>query len=296
MILPRKRRLHVTGGVYHVTIRGNNRAEIFRDDADRYQLNEYVANAIEDERGRVHCFCWMTNHIHVAIQVSGRPLGRIVHSFATKYARYFNNRYDRTGHLFESRYYANLVDVDSYLLELVRYIHRNPLKAGLVEQPASYRWSSHRYLAGGELLEWLSAELVLSLFHSDVSTARKELDRFVKDSSMDEQSESLFGAAEDLAAKTGRENTEFDLESSNFTVPQFTLEEIVEIVCARHCINPGSIAGPSRERVVSRVRAEIAREALQSGAANLAALGRRMNRTGNAIGALLRRYVDSAAR
>lgn len=291
--MPRRPRLHVTGGLYHVTLRGNNGNDLFKSRSDRVRLNELVESALLEEQARVYSFCWMTNHLHLAIQVSGKPLGRVVHSFATKYARYYNAKYARSGHLFENRYYANLVDLDEYLLELVRYIHRNPVKAGLVAKPGSYLWSSHRFYMGRSQLDWLSTELVLALFHPEMARARVELERFVLQGVSDEHANALFcGSADDRQALQEM-NPDFDLELAGKCLPRISLEEIVNSVCDRKGIDDAQLSGPSRQRDISRIRAEIAYEAIHSGAANLATIGRRLNRSGGAIAALIRRYVSS---
>jgi hypothetical protein len=235
----------------------------------------------------------MSNHLHLAIQVSGKPLGRVVHGFATRYARYFNAKYSRSGHLFENRYFSSLVDVDSYLLELVRYIHRNPVKAGLATDPGSYRWSSHRYYTGDRRLEWLSTDLVLSLFNTDMDRAKSELERFVTKKPADDYDEEVFVEFDSGRQKWREGNPDFDLESAATCLPAISLEEIVESACDRHGIDIVQLSGPSRQRDISHVRAQIAYEAMQSGAANLAAIGRRLNRSGNAVGALVRRYMEN---
>ena len=291
--MPRKPRLHVTGGLYHVTLRGNNGNDLFKDGSDRLYLNELVENALREEQARIHSFCWMTNHLHLAIQVSGKPLGRVVHGFATKYSRYFNAKYTRSGHLFENRYYANLVDVDEYLLELVRYIHRNPVKAGLVANPGSYLWSSHRFYVGRRPLDWLSTMLVLSLFHCDVNRAKFKMESFVSQGISDDHAEELFSGSASDRQRLQTTNPEFDLEMAGKSLPRISLEEIVKSVCDRNGINDAQLSGPSRQRDISRIRAEIAHEAIHSGAANLATIGRRLNRSGSSISALLRRYDSS---
>jgi len=257
------------------------------------RLNELVENALGEEQARIHSFCWMTNHLHLAIQVSGKPLGRVIHGFATKYSRYFNAKYARSGHLFENRYYANLVDVDEYLLELVRYIHRNPVKAGLVANPGSYLWSSHRFYIGRSRLNWLSTILVLSLFHSDRSRAKLEMERFVSQGISDEHADELFSGSANDRPKLQESSPDFDLELAGKCLPRISLEEIVKSVCDRNGIDDAQLSGPSRQRNISRIRAEIAYEAIHSGAANLATIGRRLNRSGGSIAALIRRYASS---
>jgi putative transposase len=126
--MPRLPRLHVEGGCYHVVLRGNHRESIFSTAQDRLVLNAYVAEAIETYDSRIHAFCWMTNHLHALIQIGQQPLGVVVKRFAVRYSRYRHKNLRTTDHLFERRYKAWLVDVDTYFIALLRYIHRNPIE------------------------------------------------------------------------------------------------------------------------------------------------------------------------
>ncbi len=133
--MPRRPRLHVPYGYYHVTLRGNHRQAIFFRDSDRATLELIVAESLELVSARLHAYCWMTNHVHLLVQVSDVPLGRLILRIAGKYARIVQAAMKTTGHLFERRHHAVLVDSDRYLLTLVRYIHMNPVRAKLVDAP-----------------------------------------------------------------------------------------------------------------------------------------------------------------
>lgn len=124
---------------------------IFRAPEDRARLCELVAEVIGLHGMRVHAFCWMPNHVHLLIEVSDTPLGPAMMCIASRFARTVQWRRETTGHLFERRYRAILVDSERYLCELLRYIHLNPVRAGLVADPADYEWSGHRsaFRAGG---------------------------------------------------------------------------------------------------------------------------------------------------
>ena len=147
-LMARRLRLHVPGGFYHVTLRGNHRAPIFFRSADRDLWERFLADSLERFGARLHAYCWMTNHVHMVIQVSEFPLGRIILRTASAYARTVQLRLETTGHLFERRYHAVLVDADAYLLTLLRYIHLNPVNGGLTRDPDAYRWSSHHAYTG----------------------------------------------------------------------------------------------------------------------------------------------------
>src|SRR6187551_3554571 len=124
--MPRKPRLHVDGGFYHVILRANHRQTIFFTSADRTLFAELVAENIERFGMRVHAFCWMSNHVHLLMQVGSLPLAKAMMRIAGRFARHMQRSLRTTGHFFERRYRAILVDADEYLLELVRYIHLNP--------------------------------------------------------------------------------------------------------------------------------------------------------------------------
>ncbi|MGH8175253.1 MAG: transposase [Steroidobacter sp.] len=115
--------------MYHVTARGNHRRDIFFKHADRQTLDSIMAGALSHTGARVHGYCWMTNHVHMLVQVSEQPPGRLMQRVGARFARCIQKEFHTTGHLFENRYHAVLVDVDSYFLELLRYIHLNPPRA-----------------------------------------------------------------------------------------------------------------------------------------------------------------------
>ncbi len=141
--MARKPRVHVPGGIYHVMLRGNGGQDIFFIPEDRDELYRLVAEGTARFEYRVHAYCLMTNHLHLAIEVGRVPLSRGMQNLAFRYTRWIHRREKRTGHLFQVRDRALLIDREAYLLELVRYIHLNPVRAGLVSDPLDYPWSSH---------------------------------------------------------------------------------------------------------------------------------------------------------
>ncbi|MCP4307705.1 MAG: transposase [bacterium] len=179
--MARKPRLHVPGGLYHVMLGGNGGQDVFYDEEDRYHLYLLIQQGVERYGHRIHAFCCMTNHIHLAIQVAEDPLSGIMQNLSFRYTRWINKKQARTGHLFQGRYKAILVDAHTYLLELVRYIHLNPVRAGMVEKPEDYAWSGHRAYMGIETLPWLETDWVLSQFAKRLTTCRKRYAVFVKE-------------------------------------------------------------------------------------------------------------------
>ena len=281
----RRPRLHVPGACYHVTLRGNHRQDIFFSDADRRLLEQYVAMAREQVGVRIHAYCWMTNHVHLLIQVSERPLGAFMQRIGTRYARAAQARLSTTGHLFENRYHALLVDVDRYFLGLLRYIHLNPVRAGLVTDPANYPWSSHGAYLGRTRCDWLETEFGLRMFAADGQRARDRYERFVSQG---------VGASRDLEllAPSAIEprvlgDPEFLNRIARGSAPSDDedrgLVAIAIEVGREFGVTLAELRSFSRRRHLSRARALITVRALASGAATLSEVARFLNRSASAL-------------
>jgi len=177
--MARKPRIHAPGATYHVILRGNARQDIFSDNKDRYRFYEMLQKSSERYQCRVHAFCLMTNHVHLAIQVGDVSLSHIMQNVSQRYTQWFNWRYQKSGHVFQGRYKAVMVDADEYLLELAAYIHLNPVRAHMTDQPGTYQWSSHRAYLGKETIPWLETAFILSQFSPDERKARTKFATFV---------------------------------------------------------------------------------------------------------------------
>src|SRR5258708_28566693 len=121
-------RVEFPGAVYHVTARGNERRRTFRDDADRRQFLATLGQAAAENGLRVHGFCLMPNHYHLLVETPRGNLSRAIGWLQTTYTIRFNHRHRRSGHLFQGRFKAHLVEADSYSMELLRYVHLNPVR------------------------------------------------------------------------------------------------------------------------------------------------------------------------
>ena len=179
--MARKSRIHFPEALYHVIVRGNARQDIFFGDADRCRFLLLLQEEVERFGYRVHAFCLMQNHAHLALQVGNVPLSRGMQNLCFRYAMWVNRCQNRSGHLFQGRYKALLVHADTYHLALVRYIHLNPYRCGVVTDPTEYRWSSHRVYCGLETLPWLSTDMTLAAFGSSVGQARRKYGQFIRD-------------------------------------------------------------------------------------------------------------------
>jgi len=141
--MARRPRIHFPGALYHVITRGNRRQGIFLDEKDLEKFLAYIVDYKSRHSFRLYAYALMKNHLHLLVEVEETPLSRIMQSLLFRYTRYFNRRYGEVGHLFQGRYKAIVCDKDAYLLELVRYIHLNPVRAKIVKSPEDYGWTGH---------------------------------------------------------------------------------------------------------------------------------------------------------
>jgi putative transposase len=154
-------RIEYPGAVYHVICRGNNRHAIYRDDQDRRRYLEKLSYYCQDKRVDLLAYCLLPNHVHLLLETPEGNLSKMMQAFQTSYTVYFNKRHGRTGHVFEQRYKAMLVDKDNYLLQVSRYIHLNAVTAKLAERPQDYHWCSYGSYLNGKGILGLKTETVL---------------------------------------------------------------------------------------------------------------------------------------
>lgn len=158
-------RIEYAGALYHVHARGNERRDIFADDDDRRSFAHLLGEAARRFEIEVFAYVLMNNHYHLLFRTRRANLSRAMQWLGVAYTTRFNARHDRSGHLFQGRFRNMLIQNESYLLPLSHYIHRNPLRAGLVPRLADYPWSSYRsYALGRPAPEWLRTEAILGQF------------------------------------------------------------------------------------------------------------------------------------
>lgn len=187
--MARPLRIEFPGAVYHITTRGNARCDIFRDDRDREKFLDILGETIERYHWLCHAFCMMPNHYHLLAETPEANLSQGMRQINGIYTQYFNKRHKQVGHLFQGRYKAILVDKDSYLLELCRYVVLNPVRAGLVGLPEEWIWGSYRPTAGlGKTPKFLTVDWILRLFGNDRQSAREHYRTFVRQGMMTEKS------------------------------------------------------------------------------------------------------------
>ena len=179
--MARPLRILFPGAFYHVTSRGNDRKAVFASERDREKFCEYLQTATERYQAVIHAFCLMDNHYHLLLETPLGNLPQIMRHINGAYTTYFNIKRGRSGHLFQGRYKAILVERDRYAKELSRYIHLNSVRAGMVESPGDHAWSSYRLYIGKETPpKWLYRDFILGYFGSRVSRAQQEYQKFVE--------------------------------------------------------------------------------------------------------------------
>ena len=288
-------------------VRGINKSTIFKDDQDREQFLKRLGENVTDARATVYAFALMTNHAHVLFK-SGKPgISAVMRKQLTWYAQYYNRRHLRSGHLFENRYKSILCDEDNYLLALIRYIHLNPIRAGIVgsmEELDRYPWSGHSVLMGEREYGWMDVKYVLLQFKDTIRKARNAYRRFVEEGiGMGRQPQltggglirSKGGWSQVVSARRSGEREEYDeriLGSGDFVHAALneaeekirlqlkhrrtgrTLVQIIDQECDRRQISPKELEGGSRRREVSAMRIKIARRGLDELGLSLAEIAR----------------------
>jgi len=263
----------------HVIVRGIEKRPIFLDDQDREDFLYRLRTLLTDSE--TICYAWvlLDNHFHLLLQPKQRPLAEFMRRLLTGYAVVFNLRHQRAGHLFQNRYKSIVCDKDSYLLELVRYIHLNPVRAGIVADLvalAAYRWCGHGELLGRSDLPLIQLDEVLPLFSKRRKDARQRYKSFVAERLHDNHPEARLsrgGRRASMALDPSiDEDTVFDeriLGGGHFVEqvlsascplpdkPPMSLAELAQRVAAGLQIEPATLRIPSKERNIARAKAVI---------------------------------------
>jgi len=180
--MARPLRIEFEGAFYHVMARGNARQDIFLNDGDRQAFLENLGRVSQRFDWSIWAWCLMDNHYHLLIETRQPTLSKGMREVNGVYTQGFNRRYRRVGHVLQGRYKAILVDQDTYLLELARYIVLNPVRAGLVQNSGESAWSSYRAVMGKvPAPDWLPVDDILAMFHSQRGPARRAYARFITD-------------------------------------------------------------------------------------------------------------------
>ncbi len=168
--------------LYHITSRGDRREDIYEDDTDRQAFLDVFASVVSQFNWVNYAYCLMSNHYHLLVQTPDANLSKGMRQLNGVYTQTYNRRHGKTGHLFQGRYKAILVDQDNYLLELSRYIVLNPVKAGMVKKVEDWKWSSYNAMTGvTPTADWLQTDFLLAQFSKQRKTAIRKYREFVRE-------------------------------------------------------------------------------------------------------------------
>ncbi len=317
--MPRKSRIDAPGAIHHVIIRGIGRSHIFRDSQDYENFILRLARLLNETSTSCYAWALMKNHAHLLLRSGSSPLTSFMRRLLTGYAQQFNRRHNRSGHLFQNRYKSFLCEEDPYLLELVRYIHLNPIRAGAVRDMVlleKFRWCGHGVLMGKINRDWQDSSFVLSLFHEKQSSAKRSYYSFVeKGISLGKRPDLVGGglirsaggwvAVQSLRkSKECFSNDERILGSSDFVTSvlkqanedyekkigvknqDFDIEKIIHFVCEHLSLNPLLLNSPTKQPSITRARAIISSIAFDTLRLKGVDIAQRLNLTPTAISKL----------
>lgn len=270
--MPRAARIDIPGLFQHVIVRGVNRCDIFHDDDDRRRFLDNLSRLLVQTE--TDCFAWalMTNHVHLLLCPRKSRLAVLMRRLLTGYALYFNLRHNRSGHLFQNRYKSIVCDEDAYLLELVRYIHLNPLRAGLLPDIAAldnYPWSGHAVVVGNCKQKGQVVDEILHFFDDKKSNATILYRRFIADGidqgwrsdlttsgrrlihNGDKYDERILGDDDFIEQIRSRQECSADIS------PSVEIVDVIDRVCRHFSIDPELLLQRSRGANVNKARSII---------------------------------------
>jgi REP element-mobilizing transposase RayT len=175
--MSRTARIKSSTGIYHIITRGINQQNIFSSDDDYERLLSTLARYCRKSKSEIYAYCLMDNHIHLLLKEGQESIATTMKKIGTSYVYYYNWQYNRKGHLFQDRYKSEPVEDDAYFLTVLRYIHQNPVKAGITDDPATYPWSS--YTEYTDKVKLVNTSFTLKLFNQDQEKAIEEFISFL---------------------------------------------------------------------------------------------------------------------
>ncbi len=182
--LPRQAREKSSSGIYHLMLRGINRQNIFEDDHDRSKFIEVICHYKTISKYQMFAYCLMDNHVHLLMKETTEPISNTIKRISSSYVNWYNKKYDRCGHLFQERFRSEVVESDQYFITVLRYIHQNPIKAGMIKELEKYFWSSyHEYIVNSVIVD---TDFTLNLFSKNREEAVNLLQTYIKQKNDDQ--------------------------------------------------------------------------------------------------------------
>lgn len=294
----RPTRIQFPGACYHVILQGNNRQDIFVSPQDRRFFLAMLRSYKERYDLKIYAYCLMANYVHLLMETAHPNLSRVMQGFNTAYTKYFNQKHNAVGHVFQGRYKALLVDKKNYLLELTRYIHLAPVRAGLKEKPWRYAWSSCPAYVEAEGRESLvdSAPVLRTFSGGRLKQSVRYLQSVkerVKHSAADlPPARSGFVGGEDFIAEVRRAyGASAEVQPSG--QQRASAKAILQEVMAKHNLDEERLFGRSQWREISSVRKEAIYRIWKEARMGVTEISRMFNRTPSAVSQLIRSVETS---
>jgi putative transposase len=191
--LARKKRTWAPNAFYHIICRGNRRDPLFLDAGDYKTFLHMIRKVHEKAPFELASYCLMTNHFHLQLRSTDQPISKIMSLVNKRYADYYNTKYNLTGHVFEKRYFDEIIEPGTGMLKVSRYIHLNPVKAKIVDSPEQYPWSSYRHYLHTLGNDFLALSEVLAYFSGNEVEKREQYKEFMKKVTEEEEDEIQIG-------------------------------------------------------------------------------------------------------
>ena len=287
--MARRPRVFAPGLLYHVIVRGNQRQKTFLTENDYQTYLERLARYREKYGMIIHAYCLMPNHVHLLVESSVEPLSKFMQGLQQSYTQYFNLKHNKVGHLFQGRYKAIVCQKDEYLMELVRYIHLNPLRAKMVQNPGQYKYSGHSLYLRGKATHVLDPTKILRLMGGREAYRRFVLDGIGaghKDEYYDVKDQRFLGAegfGEKLEARVG---------GGSRPVTKRSLANTFKQLAGSLRTDPAVLKSPDRSWKVSKDRALIAYILVRKHGYRVGEVSAYLGRDMGTVSTLIMRFSD----
>lgn len=294
-VMARRARVHLPGALYHILSRGNQRQKIYKDEEDRRRFEALLGEVVKLRSLTLYAYVLMPNHFHLLLEVNRTPLSKVMQSLLYRYTRYYNQRYRKVGHLFQGRYRAILCDRDSYLMELIRYLHLNPVRAGLIGDPSRYRWSSHRDYLRGKSQVGIAVGRGLELWGERRGPALRTYRRFIRDGIAEGHRAEYYDVKEQqyLGDEGFIEDVKRTVDEPEESLPvQITMTDVVKEIVRGAGVSDRVVLSKGRGRIGSRLRAEVAYVGREVGGISLTEVAKYLGRDLSTMSLALKRLEE----
>ncbi len=294
--MARKPRLHFPGAIYHVSLRANGAQQVCTDVADCTRLLLLLQEGIEKFGHQVHAYVLLPTEIRLVVEVDEVPLARVMQQLGFRYTRWFNDRHQQQGHLFQGRYKAILIDPERYLLPLVRDLHLAAVTGAIDNDPMRYPWSSHRAYCGREQVLWLTQALVFAHFEETGIRALMRFHAYVNEGLVEPEALNFYcGEDYDPRVLGNKDYARSALKLARQSYPpEVDPERLLALVLRDFNLTEAELAAAGKNRQCAQARAFLGWLCLETACMTLTALGARLGRDVSSLSSAIRRLQLAA--